>query len=236
MEEGVKMSKCTDCNYESLPECEYPCNICRRSAEQGFLNSLGKIDHFEPKEEQPTTEYNGCHECYYEWLDELDAPCCECKHQFAPGTDARLKAKDYFKPKKQKGCDGCIYEQTEPYEEPCIVCQRNSIKGTKELEGRIDYFNHEEKEHSSNCTISVKECNKAFKNEDYGFENVDMVNHSQHYQHGIEPIDYIESHNLNFNLGNVIQYVSCAPFEGTELQDLKKAKWYLEREIDKYVD
>lgn len=192
------MSKCTDCNYESLPECEYPCNICRRSAEQGFLNSLGKIDHFEPKEEQPTTEYNRCHECYYERLDESDALCCECKHLFAPETDARLKAKDYFKTKR--------------------------------------------KEHSSNCTISVKECNKAFKNEDYGFEEIsndeiDMVNHVQHSSvHGIEPIDYIESHNLNFNLGNVIQYVSRAPFEGTELQDLKEAKWYLEREIDKYVD
>lgn len=51
---------------------------------------------------------------------------------------------------------------------------------------------------------------------------------------GIEPIDYIESHNLNFNLGNVIKYVSRAPFKGTELEDLKKAKWYLEREIKKH--
>lgn len=62
----------------------------------------------------------------------------------------------------------------------------------------------------------------------------DMVNHPQHYQHGIEPIDYIESHNLNFNLGNVIKYVSRAPYKGTELEDLKKAKWYLEREINKH--
>lgn len=38
----------------------------------------------------------------------------------------------------------------------------------------------------------------------------------------------------NFNLGNVIKYVSRAPFKGTELQDLKKAKWYLEREIKKH--
>ena len=64
---------------------------------------------------------------------------------------------------------------------------------------------------------------------------IDMVNHPQHYSaHGIEPIDYIESHNLNFNLGNVIKYVSRAKFKGTELQDLKKAKWYLEREIKRH--
>lgn len=66
-------------------------------------------------------------------------------------------------------------------------------------------------------------------------DEIDMVNHPQHYSaHGIEPIDYIESHNLNFNLGNVIKYVSRAPFKGTEAEDLKKAKWYLEREIKKH--
>ena len=97
-----------------------------------------------------------------------------------------------------------------------------------------DCFKPKEKKHSSNCTISVKECNKAFKNKDYGFDEIDIVNHPPHYQHGIEPIEFIESHNLNFNLGNVIKYVSRAPFKGTEAEDLKKAKWYLEREIDKY--
>ena len=86
-------------------------------------------------------------------------------------------------------------------------------------------------EHSSNCTIS----DRKFKNKDYGFDEIDMVNHPRHYSsHGIEPIDYIESHNLNFNLGNVIKYVSRAPFKGTELEDLKKAKWYLEREINRH--
>ena len=64
-------------------------------------------------------------------------------------------------------------------------------------------------------------------------EKEDMVNHPSHYQHGIEPIEFIESHNLNFNLGNVIKYISCAPYKGTELEDLKKAKRYLEREIER---
>lgn len=101
---------------------------------------------------------------------------------------------------------------------------------------KYEYLSKEE--HSSNCTTSCKEPNKSFKNEDYGYEEIsndeiDMVNHPSHYQHGIEPIEFIESHNLNFNLGNVIKYVSRAPFKGTEAEDLKKAKWYLEREIKK---
>lgn len=64
-------------------------------------------------------------------------------------------------------------------------------------------------------------------------ESEDMVNHPSHYQHGIEPIEFIESHNLNFNLGNVIKCISRAPYKGTELEDLKKAKRYLEREIER---
>lgn len=62
----------------------------------------------------------------------------------------------------------------------------------------------------------------------------DMVNHPQHYQHGIEPIEFIESHNLNFNLGNAVKYIARAPYKGNELEDLKKAKWYLEREINRH--
>lgn len=164
------MSKCNKCKYEYSSRLDEPCKYCREKCGVITLGYQMSEDKFVPKEEQPTTEYNGCNDCYYEWLGESDAPCCECKHRFEPGTMARLKAKDCFKPKEEK----------------------------------VD-------------------------------DEIDMVNHPQHYSaHGIEPIDYIESHDLNFNLGNVIKYVSRAPFKGTELQDLKKAKWYLEREIKKH--
>ena len=53
-------------------------------------------------------------------------------------------------------------------------------------------------------------------------------------KNGIEAIDYIEAFNLNFNLGNVIKYVTRAG-KKTEnaLEDLQKAQWYLEREIER---
>ena len=59
----------------------------------------------------------------------------------------------------------------------------------------------------------------------------EMVNHPSHYNQGIEAIDYIESHKMNFCIGNVIKYITRAKHKGTELQDLKKALWYLDREI-----
>ena len=60
----------------------------------------------------------------------------------------------------------------------------------------------------------------------------DLVNHPPHYKAGgIETIDFIEAKDLNYRLGNVIKYVSRAEKKANPLEDLKKAKWYLEREI-----
>ena len=67
----------------------------------------------------------------------------------------------------------------------------------------------------------------------YIFEEKEMINHPSHYNQGIEAIDYIESHKMNFNIGNVIKYVTRAKHKGTELEDLKKSLWYLQREIDR---
>ena len=62
----------------------------------------------------------------------------------------------------------------------------------------------------------------------------DMVNHPPHYKSGgIETIDFIESKGLNYRLGNVIKYVTRADHKGNRMEDLKKALWYLQREIDK---
>jgi hypothetical protein len=60
----------------------------------------------------------------------------------------------------------------------------------------------------------------------------DNVNSPTHYvTGGIETIDYIEAKSLNYNLGNVVKYVSRSDFKGRKLEDLKKAQWYLNREI-----
>jgi len=61
-----------------------------------------------------------------------------------------------------------------------------------------------------------------------------MVNHPPHYNRGkIEVIDFIEDQELNFSLGNALKYLCRAGAKpGVEaLEDLRKARWYLEREI-----
>lgn len=66
-------------------------------------------------------------------------------------------------------------------------------------------------------------------------EPVDNVNHSAHYTayRGVEIIDLTEQ--MNFNRGNAVKYICRAGLKSpqTELEDLEKAAWYLQREISR---
>lgn len=62
----------------------------------------------------------------------------------------------------------------------------------------------------------------------------DPVNHPRHYtEHpsGVECIQITE--HMGFCLGNAIKYIWRADLKGNSIEDLKKAKWYLDREISK---
>lgn len=60
----------------------------------------------------------------------------------------------------------------------------------------------------------------------------DMVNHPPHYKAGgIETIDFIEAKGLNYNLGNVVKYITRADLKGDRKENLEKALWYLKREL-----
>ncbi len=62
----------------------------------------------------------------------------------------------------------------------------------------------------------------------------DAVNHPDHYggaDNPYEAIKVIDAWGLGFNLGNTVKYISRSGKKGAELQDLQKARWYLDREI-----
>ena len=68
----------------------------------------------------------------------------------------------------------------------------------------------------------------------FEMEEKEMVNHPSHYNMGkYEAIDVIEDWGLGFNLGNTIKYISRAGHKDSIVQDLKKAMWYLDREIQR---
>jgi hypothetical protein len=65
--------------------------------------------------------------------------------------------------------------------------------------------------------------------------SIDLINSPPHYKSGgVETIDFIEAKQLGYHLGNVVKYVSRAGIKShCPIEDLKKAKWYLDRYISK---
>lgn len=62
----------------------------------------------------------------------------------------------------------------------------------------------------------------------------DPVNHPRHYGGADDPyeaIKVIEAWGLGFHLGNVVKYLARAGRKGALVEDLRKARWYLDREI-----
>ena len=61
------------------------------------------------------------------------------------------------------------------------------------------------------------------------------VNHPIHYggeENQYEAIKVIEAYKLDFHLGNVVKYVLRAGKKENTIEDLEKAKWYIERKIN----
>lgn len=103
-----------------------------------------------------------------------------------------------------KDCSNCFYREFDRTSTPCGTCSEHA---------NFVPFN-------MYMTVSATQ--------------EDVVNKPHHYTRGkIEPIDAIEDWNLNFRLANVVKYVARAEHKGKPLEDLKKALWYLQREIDK---
>lgn len=90
-----------------------------------------------------------------------------------------------------------------------------------------------------------KQIRKAPKNKVGNFQSIgealksakvegDPVNFPKHYRghpSGIEAIQVTE--HFNFCMGNALKYIWRADYKGSALEDLKKARWYLDREINK---
>lgn len=99
--------------------------------------------------------------------------------------------------------------------------------GSKKTEDR-------QKEDSKKLTVYVPTVED--KDKMYGDIKHDAVNHPSHYTRGkIEVIDFIEDQQLPYHLGNVIKYIARAGHKGDKLEDLKKARWYLDRYINEVM-
>jgi len=64
------------------------------------------------------------------------------------------------------------------------------------------------------------------------YSSHDPINFPEHYtQGGVDTFDFIKAKGLTYEEGNVVKYVVRSRHKGKRLEDLKKAKWYLEKAI-----
>ena len=62
---------------------------------------------------------------------------------------------------------------------------------------------------------------------------VDMVNHPPHYNSHPSGVECIQiTQHMSFCLGNTLKYIWRAGLKKNAVEDLKKARWYLDREIE----
>ena len=63
----------------------------------------------------------------------------------------------------------------------------------------------------------------------------DLVNNPPHYKapNGLEAIDVIEGFGLGFHRGNAVKYLLRAGKKGDATQDIRKARWYVERDLER---
>jgi len=117
-----------------------------------------------------------------------------------------------------KSCSTCFYSELDGKIHPCNDCE-----GYDKWVNRSIYI----QEASKPLSEAIKEWVDCK-------DEVDVVNQPKHYtEHpsGIECIQVTE--HMGFNLGNAIKYIWRCDLKLDAIEDLKKAKWYIDREISK---
>lgn len=106
-----------------------------------------------------------------------------------------------------------------------VIAHTDGFVNVEYSSGQVAFHPYEEVEHVAPRII--------FAGED-GIGQPDPVNHPSHYTShpsGVECIQVTE--HMGFNLGNVVKYVWRSDLKGDAIEDLRKARFYLDREIEK---
>jgi hypothetical protein len=125
-------------------------------------------------------------------------------------------------------CNSCFYMFNKRDQYPCNTCEgynkyvnRNVYIHKSDTEEMIDWVDEE-------TTFDEWES-------DQYMHTKEAVNSPKHYTSGkYEVIDVIEDWDLNFRLANTVKYIARHKHKGKPLEDLEKALWYLQREVDKW--
>ena len=163
------------------------------------------------------------------------------QHRVTNGTVVPTSAKRWLKPKNVKlpwtrvpnrrGKNGLVLchkvSGTQAESDAKLVEISNRLKQEMKDKRIEDGKQHRARRKELNAQIAAI---AAEHKQEQGTQ--DMVNHPPHYtKGGVEVIDFIEAKKLGYNLGNVVKYVSRVDDKDDPIENLRKAEWYLKREI-----
>ncbi len=177
--------------------------------------------------------------------------CPECMEVMTPPpTGTKLEVREcegcgelfeYFrKPqgRPRKYCPDCAIKFCHKSKKEVEEAAKMTTVDSKETVDRQkeDSNKTEERHIEDSSKEAVQVPTAEHMNKMYGNIKHDAVNHPSHYTRGkIEVIDFIEDQQLPYHLGNVIKYIARAGYKGDKLEDLKKARWYLDRYINEVM-
>jgi len=127
-----------------------------------------------------------------------------------------------------KNCSTCFYSELDEKIHPCNDC------GVYDKWVNRSIFIREAAKPLSEAVKEWVDCKDDEEIDEFFQRAKDVVNRPPHYtEHpsGIECIQVTE--HMGFNLGNAIKYIWRCDLKQDAIEDLKKAKWYIEREIDR---
>lgn len=144
---------------------------------------------------------------------------------------------EFYKEDKSMSCKTCIY---------CVAETREMEHGPDQEFYKCTFYEGAPYVHVddicgnySNGAPEIEDLSDRIHKakELYGIKNPpvnDVVSHPSHYTAGrkYEPKDVIRDWELNFNLGSAVKYISRAGRKDDMIQDLKKARQFLDFEID----
>jgi hypothetical protein len=121
-----------------------------------------------------------------------------------------------------KKCKTCFYSNLDKGIHPCNHCFQ--------FDRWVDRNIYIRQEAAKPLSEAIKEWVDSDHSE-WATDNIHKPKHYTEHPSGIECIQVTE--HMGFNLGNAIKYIWRCDLKQDAIEDLKKAKWYIDREIDK---
>lgn len=210
--------KCIRCGRTFLAKKDE--QYCKQCAKEELMAILNKDKAPTPAKNEPPKE---------EVKEKVMTKCKNCGKMFEQTGKGRPAV----------NCPTCRAELNEPKKK--VAPKDNKSKKVDEvppviskMETTESYINSESVQHLYECTDDVK--GSCVSTDKHPTPIPNAVDHPSHYNKGkIEVIDFIEDQQLPFHLGNVVKYIARAGSKGDKLEDLKKARWYLDRYINEVM-